>query len=95
MKRARAAKISVVLVSPSGASSGDLGRRGDPVQVLGIVRCSGRGDLSNAYLILIVVAVMVRVRLNEFSWWRGPLVRCADGQRSWGSNFGTRPFRPW
>jgi len=51
MKRARAAKISVVLVSLSGVGSGDLGRRGGPVQVLRIVQCSGGGDLSAAYLI--------------------------------------------
>jgi len=37
MKRARAAKISVVLVSLSGVGEGDLGRRGGPVQVLEIV----------------------------------------------------------
>lgn len=39
MKRARAAKVSLVLVSLSGAGSGDLGRRGGPVQVLEMV-CS-------------------------------------------------------
>ena len=37
MKRARAAKVSLVLVSLSGAGSGDLGRRGGPVQVLEMV----------------------------------------------------------
>ena len=37
MKRARAAKLSLVLVSLSGAGAGDLGRRGGPVQVLEMV----------------------------------------------------------
>ena len=37
MKRARAAKVSLVLVSLSGAGSGDLGRRGGPVHVLEMV----------------------------------------------------------
>ena len=74
MKRARAAKVSLVLASLSGAGSGDLGRRGGPVHVLEmvcIIVLSWRGS----YLVmLIVVAVMVRVRLDY--WWRsGPLVR--------------------
>ena len=38
MKRARAARVSLVFVSLSGrAGSGDLGRRGGPVQVLEMV----------------------------------------------------------
>ena len=48
MKRASAVKVSLVLVSLSGrAASGDLGRRGGPVQVLEMV-CSALhgGDLT-------------------------------------------------